>query len=69
MKSLEWIKAENAETDRRIAAKQASSLRRLKQRIARLTRSSTLATSRREMRAQINAAIDAWAAAERKRAR
>jgi hypothetical protein len=67
MKGLLEIQAENAEIDKSVADRRKASIRRLKMRIARITRSSSLEVSRRGMRRQINEAIDAWAKAEDKR--
>ena len=68
MKGLAELTAENAALVARAVAARKASLRRLKQRIANLTHSPHLGTSRREMRKQINAAVDAWDAAEQRRA-
>lgn len=62
MKSLAWIEAENAEIDRRIAGKRAASIRRLKRRLERVLPWDDSAT-----RKKVNAAIDAWSAAEKSR--
>ena len=61
MKSLSEIVADNAEIDRRIADKHAAAIRRLKARVARVLRWDDT------RRSAVNAAIDAWSAAERKR--
>jgi hypothetical protein len=65
MKGLLELQAENDAAVARAEAKRTASLRRLKQRIANLIHPITLSTS--PLRRDINAAIDAWDAAERKR--
>jgi hypothetical protein len=67
VKGLLEIQRDNDAAVARAESKRTASLRRLKQRIANLTHSPHLGTSRRDMRRQINATIDAWAAAEEKR--
>lgn len=67
MRGLAELTRENDALVARAATRRDASLRRLKQRIANLTHSPHLGTSRRDMRRQINAAIDAWDAGERKR--
>jgi hypothetical protein len=62
MKGLLEIQAENAEIDKRIADKRKASLRRLKQRIARI-----IAWDAPGVRRQVNEAIDAWAEREARR--
>lgn len=64
MKGLAELTAENDALVRRAEERENAKYRRLKQRIARLTRSPHLAVSRRVMREQLNAAIDAWRKAE-----
>jgi len=61
VKSLAWIEAENAELARAAEEKRAASLRRLKERVARVLRWDDT------RRSKVNEAIDAWATAERKR--
>lgn len=65
MKSLAWINAENS--GRSVLNEHDRMVKRLKQRVANLTHSPQLGTSRKEMRKQLNAVIDAWFVAERKR--